>query len=203
MKAYNHSLRAEPLVKIADYYRQRASVQDKEEIAKYLENDKIEEKKVAESGGVYKKVNYNRKPNNFWRLSYMFLHEACDLEYPYHCILFVDKGIYDYYRWHLMGIIAYYVGKYDEGKSASLKAISTGLNKVENEKILKFYTDKEIEMRNSGQGSGSVHDGLRALQNETRAQYVARVSGLLKSQYPNLAIEKLQKRALAMWKKRD
>jgi hypothetical protein len=102
-----------------------------------------------------------------------------------------------------MGIIAYYVGKYDEGKAASLKAISTGLNKVENEKILKFYTDKETEMRNSGTNPGSEVVCNTPLTNETRAQFVARVSGILKSQYPNVAIEKLQKRALAMWKKRD
>jgi glycosyltransferase involved in cell wall biosynthesis len=196
MKAYNHSLRAEPLVKIADFYRHRASLHDKEEINKYLEHEKVEDKKVLDSGGVYKKVSYNRKPNNFWRLSYMFLHEACDLEYPYHCILFVDKGVYDYYRWHLMGIIGYYVGKYEEGKAASLKAISIGLNKVENEKILKFYTDREEKC-------SETEGVIGPIQNETRAQFITRVSGILKKQNPNVQIEKLQKRALAMWKKRD
>jgi hypothetical protein len=128
----------------------------------------------------------------------MFLHEACDLEYPYHCILFVDKGIYDYYRWHLMGIIAYYVGKFSEGKEASLKALQTGLNKVENEKILKFYTDREENLAKSQSDNTAV-----PLQNETRVQFVARVSNILKNQYPNVTVEKLQKRALAMWKKRD
>lgn len=198
MKAYEHSLRAEPLVKIADYYRHRATIHDKEEISKYLENEKQEDQKVLESGGVYKKVQYNRKPNNFWRVSYSFLREACDLEYPHHCILFVDKGIYDYYRWHLMGIIAYYVGKFTEGKEAALKALSTGLNKVENEKILKFYTDREETLMKT-----QVENTAVPLQNETRAQFVARVSNILKVQYPNVTAEKLQKRALAMWKKRD
>lgn len=200
MKAYEHSLRAEPLIKIADYYRHRATVHDKEEISKYLENEKTEDKKVLESGGTYNKVQYNRKPNHFWRLSYMFLHEACDLEYPHHCILFVDKGVYDYYRWHLMGIIGYYVGKYDEGKSASLKAISSGMNSVENHKILKFYTDREERIKN--ESNNKVPETTNPLENETRAKFIERVSGMLKKQYPNVSNEKLQKRALAMWKKR-
>jgi hypothetical protein len=199
MKAYEHSLRAEPLVKIADYYRHRASQHDKEEIKKYVENEKNEDKKVMESCGTHKKVQYNRKPNHFWRLSYMFLREACDLEYPYHCILFVDKGVYDYYRWHLMGIIAFYVAKYDEGKSASLKAISTGLNRIENGKILKFYTDREETLKNESETTTNV---TNQIENETRTQFVSRVSNILKSQYPNISNEKLQKRALALWKKR-
>ena len=184
MKAYSHSLRAEPLVKIADYYRYMASQHDKDQNKKQEEHYKNEKIREKEEGEKYQRVVYQRAFNHFWRVSYMFLHEACELEYPTHCILFVDKGVYDYYRWHLMGIVAFYVGKYEEGKSASLKALSTGINKIENEKILKFYTDRE----------------KKVVPND-KDVFINRVVEDLKSQNPGVSIDKLQLRANAMWKR--
>ena len=85
MKAYEVDQRAEPLVKIAQYYMSREK----------------------------------------WLLSYSFLSVACRLEYPTNAMLFVDKYVYDYVRWHLLGAIAFYCGpSYNqEGKQACIKAI--------------------------------------------------------------------------------
>lgn len=188
MKAYEYMTRAEPLVKIADYYRLKANCFDKEDIYKKVEHDKKEEEKFVELKGNYQRVPYNRKPNNFWRISYMFLREACDLEYPYQCILFVDKGTYDYYRWHLMGIVAFYVKKYDEGKEAALKAIATGINKTENEKILQFYLDR-------------VANKQTAI--DTRTEFINKTIEELKIKMPDVEISQLTKRAVAMWKKKQ
>jgi glycosyltransferase involved in cell wall biosynthesis len=184
MKAYEHSLRVEPIVKIADYYRFMAIKHDKEENKRYMDHQKEEEGKVNVIG--YKKVEFKRKFNHFWRVSYMYLHEACDLSYPTHCILFVDKGMYDYYRWHLMGIVGFYVGKFEEGKAASIKALGTGINKSENQKILEFYTSR---------------DANNAVGPSEKIQFINKLVGELKCQNPNIGIEKLQARAAAMWKK--
>ena len=86
MKALEHSTRAEPLVKIAEHY----------------------------------------KNNKKWDIAFMFINMACNIKYPEHCILFVDKHSYDYTRWHLMGIIAYYCGQYKAGKISMSKSDRTG-----------------------------------------------------------------------------
>ena len=85
MRAYELDQRAEPLVKIAQYYMSREK----------------------------------------WLISYSFLSIACKLEYPVGAMLFVDKYVYDYVRWHLLGAIAFYCGPSykEEGKQACLKAI--------------------------------------------------------------------------------
>lgn len=82
MKALEVSKRAEPLIKIAEYYR--------------LTGDN--------------------------QMAYYFSKFACDLELP-ECLLFVDRSIYDYKRWHILGIVAYYCSKHKEGKEACVKAI--------------------------------------------------------------------------------
>ena len=107
MKAFEHSQRVEPIIKIAEHYR---------------------------------------KQNN-WILSFTFANLACSLNYPENCILFVDKHSYTYTRWHILGIVAYYVGKYTEGKAACERAIACGLNYELDTNNLKFYNDKEKELR--------------------------------------------------------
>lgn len=105
MKAYEHTPRAEPLVKIADYYKECKN----------------------------------------WILAYTFINLACLLTYPDHCILFVDKNIYDYQRWHLLGIIGWYAKFYNEGKIGCIKAIESGKAQNVDFSNLKFYEDREKE----------------------------------------------------------
>ncbi len=86
------------------------------------------------------------KTHSLWQLSYMFIVMACKLDYPHWCSLFVDKGMYDYYRWHLAGIVFYYVGDFENGKLCCLKALETGRNIKVDSEVLKFYTDRESKM---------------------------------------------------------
>lgn len=90
LKAYNHSSRVEPLIKIAKYYMQNGPIE-------------------------------KCKPDLM--TAYMFASQACKLLYPHQQILFVNRQAYLYERWNVLGIIAYHVGRYREGKEACIKAL--------------------------------------------------------------------------------
>jgi len=100
-----------------------------------------------------------------WVLAYTFLKLACNLFYPKDSILFVNKNDYDYKRWHLMGIVAFYTGQYIDGKNACLVALDyckhnldVQNNRELDEKNLQFYLDKEREelARNLGGNAAGV-----------------------------------------------
>lgn len=160
LKAYEEFPRAEPLVRIADYYRHKAG-------------DLVKDKKYA---------------FNMWRMSYMYIKEACSLPYPEDCILFVDKGIYDYYRWHVMGIVGFYANQFQEGKEACEKAIAQNINKEINEKNLQFYLDIEKSKKETKAPL-------------TKQEFIKQKIIELQKQFPNTPPVQLQKRANAMWKK--
>ena len=94
--------RAEPLVKLAEYYRSQ----------------------------------------NMWKSAYMFAKKSCELEYPKQAVLFVDKRLYEYGRWHLLGILAYYDEKYKEGEDACKMALKSGPDFEIDKNKLKFYIEK-------------------------------------------------------------
>lgn len=80
---------------------------------------------------------YYREKKN-WFLSYHFAMMACELDYPHHAILFVDNFKYEYLRYHLLGIVAFYCGKFKEGYEACKKAISVRSLQIDKDNI-KFY----------------------------------------------------------------
>jgi glycosyltransferase involved in cell wall biosynthesis len=84
-------------------------------------------------------ANYYRDKEK-WLLSYHFARIACELGFPHDAILFIDNHVYDYVRYHVMGIVAYYCGRFKEGYEACQHVI-----KVSNQEIdknnLKFYED--------------------------------------------------------------
>jgi glycosyltransferase involved in cell wall biosynthesis len=98
LSAFEIVPRVEPIIKIAEYYRQQKQ----------------------------------------WLLSYTFASLACSLDWPHNCILFVDKDAYDYQRWHLLGILGFYVNKIDEGKNACIKAIQARNQDIDKHN-LSFY----------------------------------------------------------------
>jgi hypothetical protein len=116
MRAFQHSQRAEPLVKIAEYY-----------IEHNLQGQKQPE----------------------WHTAYMYAKMACDMAWPQNQILFRDLACYTYKRHHLLSRAAYYVGRYDEGKEACLKAIEARNLEIDRNN-LKFYIDKEIDILEIG-----------------------------------------------------
>ena len=148
MRAVEHSNRVEPLIKIADHYKN--------------------EKK--------------------WLLSYTFIKLACSLQYPTNAILFVDKYSYDYTIWHIMGIVAYYCKKYEDGKNACIKAIEMGLNIELDKKNLTFYINK---LENS-LGNHIV----------TKNQFIKNTVNELQQLDSKMSIKQLTKIANSKWKNR-
>lgn len=63
------------------------------------------------------------KDEGKWLPAYMFSSMACELPVPTHSVLFINSFDYDYTRFHLLGIIAYYVQRYEDGKNACERAI--------------------------------------------------------------------------------
>jgi hypothetical protein len=87
-----------------------------------------------------------------------------------------------------MGIVAFYVKKYDEGKEAALKAIASGINKTENEKILQFYLDRVAD---------------KQISIDARTEFINKTLEELKIKLPDVELSQLTKRAQAMWKKKQ
>ena len=76
-----------------------------------------------------------------WHRAFMALTTACQLKYPTDSTLFVLKDDYDYTRWHLMGIVAYYVGQ--DGSEACKNAIAARAQPID-ESNLKWYEPKPL-----------------------------------------------------------
>jgi TPR repeat protein len=93
----------------------------------------------------YTKLNSKGEEKPEWHTAYMYAKMACSLTLPYNQILFINRQVYTYKRWHIMGIIGFYVGRYKEGKDACLKAIAAE-NKEMDINNLQFYLQKEKEM---------------------------------------------------------
>ena len=148
IKALEHSKRAEPLVKISNYYK------DKKD----------------------------------WLMSFTFSDFACRLTYPDHCILFVDKRVYEWERWHLLGIVGYYCDRFEEGKAACCSAIAAGHAKEVEQKNLQFYYDKEKEIRKNSQPL------------LTKKQFMDMKLKEIEKTYPNLTKKQTYNRANKEWK---
>lgn len=151
-KALEHSLRAEPLVKISKYYEQKKK----------------------------------------WVMSFYYARIACELKYPSHCILFVDKHCYDYTRWHQMGIVAYYCNQFLIGRDACLKAIEVGINSELDKKNLKFYDDKLKEIDDK-----KVEDVNNKI---SKKNFIANCISQLKIKYPRMTHKQLKSIAGQKWK---
>ena len=145
-----------------------------------------------------------------WTLAYTFLKLACNLPYPKEAILFVNKNDNDYKRWHLMGIVAYYVGQYMDGRNACLIAIEytknnndSNINNDLDEKNLKFYLDKENElMGRMNTPSTATHEQI-AEKAQTRKQFVDSQMQLIKTNHPQLTDKQIFTRANMLWKNKQ
>jgi glycosyltransferase involved in cell wall biosynthesis len=78
-----------------------------------------------------------------WDLCYMYLRRCCEVVYPDNAILFVDRRVYDYSRWHLLGIVGFYAKQIEMGKIGCLKAIQSENQKIDNDNLLKYVKDKK------------------------------------------------------------
>ena len=151
-----------------------------------------------------------------WIMAFTFLKLACSIPYPKDAILFVNRHDYDYKRWHLMGIVAYYVGQFQDGKAACLIAIDyakhDGGVKVNSEidkSNLKFYEDKEAEetMKRGGivpqyAYHNQSQNNQPSLVNEitTKKQFIESKMNDIKKECPNLTDKQIFTRANMLWK---
>lgn len=116
LKAFAHSQRAEPLVRLAEHYREKNA--------------------------------FGESKADFV-LSYSFASLACKLMYPHTQILFVDRQCYLYKRWHVLGIVGFYCGRYKEGKEACVKALQAEPESQIDWDNLQFYLEKDKELISS------------------------------------------------------
>jgi hypothetical protein len=68
-------------------------------------------------------------------LAYMFVNAACMMEYPENSLLFINKHQFEYERWHLLGIVAFYVNKHEDGYLACIKAIKVANQDIDKQNL--------------------------------------------------------------------
>lgn len=73
-------------------------------------------------------------------LCYLFAKRACEIPYPELDILFIEKDLYDYTRYDLLGISAWYTKEYAIGKAAVMKALQARPNLPHLQTNLTCYT---------------------------------------------------------------
>lgn len=77
-------------------------------------------------------------------MAHMFIKRACELKYPENSLLFVDKHKYNYDRYHILGIVSYYIGKHTDGLFGCNMAIKNGTNRIDKENM-EYYLNREKE----------------------------------------------------------
>ena len=78
--------------------------------------------------------------------AYHFAKLACQMKYPHHCSLFIGSKDYHYTRWHLMGIVAYYVGTDEamkDGERGCIEAIKYANQEIDKSN-LNFYIEARV-----------------------------------------------------------
>lgn len=71
----------------------------------------------------YMELNTRNEKKPDYILAYMYASMACKLAYPIDQVLFVDKKVYNYDRWKVLGHCAFHVQQYKEGKDAIIRAL--------------------------------------------------------------------------------
>ena len=111
----------------------------------------------------YTKNNSKGESKPDFKMAYMYAQMACKLIFPYNQILFINKLCYTDTRWHILGVCAYHIGRYLEGKHACLKAISAEDKEVDMNNLLWYLRqDKYL----NGVNSSVVHPELVALSSD-------------------------------------
>lgn len=116
-----------------------------------------------------------------WLTAFLFARMACEVDYPHECILFVDRKLYDYYRWHLLGIIGWYAQRYEEGKAGCLKAIETGGKAEIDVNNLQFYLKRETK------------------KPQTKKEFLTQAVARLRQEQPRVSVKNLYQLAEREW----
>jgi glycosyltransferase involved in cell wall biosynthesis len=156
-----------------------------------------------------------------WILAYTYLKLACNIQYPSDAILFVNRQDYDYKRWHLMGISAFYVNQFEDGYHACKIAIefceknTNVFNQLNvDKKNLTFYEQKLFENGiikplTQQQNSSSFINNNTHLQPQnnsltdeilTKKKFIENKMLELNKENPKLTQKQLHTRANMAWK---
>ncbi len=76
--------------------------------------------------------------------AYLFIHRACEVEYPIQDTLFVEKEAYDFTRHDVLGQSAWYVKEFDMGEQAVRQALKVHDNYPHLFTNLSFYLNRKI-----------------------------------------------------------
>ncbi len=168
MKAFQHSQRAEPFVKIAEYYKNVADAEMK-----------------AKKGS----CTHN------WKIAFMYIDMACKLEYPHSSILFVDKHVYDYQRWHLLGIIGFYSGELKRGKEGCMKAYENLKSPIDKNNIDRYLeVEKKIEEKKI-----EIENKIKEEMEKKKNIFINGAMNELTTKFPRTNHKNLFERANIMW----
>lgn len=76
--------------------------------------------------------------------TFMFARQACEVEKRDTDVLFVDKIFYDYTRYDILGMAAWYVGQYEIGEKAILKALEYNPDSAGLKYNLEIYQNRRL-----------------------------------------------------------
>ena len=148
-------------------------------------------------------AHYQSKKN--WLLATTFFDLACKLKYPDSCILFVDRLSYEYRRWHLYSIVAYYADFFKEGEATCKIAIEAGkknnINVERDIKNLEIYEQKIKEITSINTGTIEQNKKEMIANNIiTKKEFMKSKHAELKHEFPNLTEKQLDVRLKLLWK---
>jgi glycosyltransferase involved in cell wall biosynthesis len=172
MKAMKHTQRVEPFIAMAEYYKTEA--------------DRLKALSPSE-------VEHHHSPN-CWQLAFHFARAACELDYPHHCILFVNRGDYDYKRWHLLAVIAWYAERFAEGKHACQKAIDSGMGTELDHSNMRCYVEREEDIARKEKEKANEE-----IKNTTKQKFLNAVTQDIQTQNPSLSRKACVRRAKEAW----
>ena len=139
-----------------------------------------------------------------WVLAYTFLSLSCKLKYPEECILFVDRLSYEYKRWHLLGISAFYAGFIQEGKAACKMAIENGtrlnMDVERDRKNLEIYENREKEIAETKNQPLQSQPSPQPNHVVTKNEFINYKIQELKKENPKSTDKQLQQIAKVLWK---
>ena len=70
------------------------------------------------------KIAQHYLDQNNMHLAFCFARQACETEYPHNDILHIEKALYDYTRYDILGRCAWYVGQFEIGEEALRMALT-------------------------------------------------------------------------------
>jgi len=152
----------------AQYYRMRTQLAgwDEENFMGWYRLGAVLEKLPVEKGGGWLAAlecylrAYNMRPTrieplmkiafhylreNNHPLAFLFAQRACQIPYPAQDVLFVEKEVYEFTRYDVLGQCAWYAGEYEAGEKAVREAMKARPDVPHILRNLAHYLDKKLQ----------------------------------------------------------